>query len=237
VLSAARYAVETAATGAEALALCRERTFDAITLDLLLPDTTGLSLLRSLYAEGLNRGVPVIVVTLVAEKLATDLTVHDVFSKPVEASQLLASLKRAGAMPGALQPLLLVDDDAARREQTRFNLEQSGYRILCAEDAPAALRFVDEDHPSIILLDALLPGIDVIDLLERLRRTPEGRRAALILWNVTELTAQEQRRLTALARTLLVKAEGSPRLQPVEKQESREPALGTAPDNGEEPLG
>jgi PAS domain S-box-containing protein len=233
VLTAARYAVETAATGAEALARCRLRTFDAITLDLLLPDTNGLSLLRSIHAEGLNRDVPVIVVTLVAEKLAPDLTVHDVFSKPVDASQLLASLKRAGAMPGALQPLLVVDDDPKTRERTRYNLEQSGYRIVCAEDASAALRAVEEDPPAIIVLDALLPGIDIVEMLERLRRTPEGRRAALILWNVTELSGDDQRRLTALARTIVVKAESSPGAF-LEQLQELEPALGSGPDDGEE---
>ncbi len=240
VLTAARYSVETAATGAEALARCRERTFAAITLDLLLPDTTGLSLLRSLYSEGLNRGVPVIVVTLVAEKLAPDLAVHDVFSKPVEASKLLASLKRAGALPGTLQPLLVVDDDPLTRERTRNNLEQSGYRIVCASDASAALRVVDEDPPSIIVLDALLPGIDALDLLARLRQTPDGRRAALILWDVTELTAEDQRRLTALARTILDRAESSPQalLDSREKMKSSEPPLDPeSNDRKEEPLG
>jgi protein-histidine pros-kinase len=237
MLTAARYAVETAATGAEALARCRERTFDAITLDLLLPDTNGFSLLRSIHAEGLNRGVPVIVVTLVTEKLMPEWTMHDVFSKPVEAAQLLASLKRAGALSEPLQPLLVVDDDPTTREQTRHNLEQAGYRVVCAEDAAAAFRIVDDDPPSIVVLDALLPDIDVHEILAHLRRTPEGRRTALILWNVTELTAEDQQRLTALTRTILVKA--GPRqivLDPSEKPAPSEPAPGVG-SNAEEPLG
>src|SRR6185503_15116124 len=41
----AGYAVEAATTGAKALALCAERRFDALTLDLLLPDMSGQDVL------------------------------------------------------------------------------------------------------------------------------------------------------------------------------------------------
>ena len=54
-LAKAGYAVEVAATGAEAIARCRERSFDAITLDLLLPDISGLDVLAALRAEGRAR--------------------------------------------------------------------------------------------------------------------------------------------------------------------------------------
>ena len=57
-LERAGYAVYTAATGGEALAACRERSFDAVTLDLLLPDMHGWDVLRSIRAETLNGGVP-----------------------------------------------------------------------------------------------------------------------------------------------------------------------------------
>src|SRR5262249_38420539 len=67
VLSGAGYAVETAANGNEAVTRCRERTFDAITLDLLLPDMNSRDVLRAIRTGGANEDVPVIVLTLVAE--------------------------------------------------------------------------------------------------------------------------------------------------------------------------
>src|SRR5690606_15241334 len=50
-LEGAGYAVEVAGTAAQAVGLCRERTFDAVTLDLLLPDMSGFDLLATLRAE------------------------------------------------------------------------------------------------------------------------------------------------------------------------------------------
>jgi CheY-like chemotaxis protein len=210
VLSGAGYAVETAANGEEARELCRRRTFDAITLDLLLPDTNGLHLLQALHAEGFPREVPVIVVTVVAEKLATGFPVQDVLTKPVEAWELLVALKRAGAVPGTSQPLLVVDRDPLALEAARQNLERSGYRVVCAADAETALRIVDEDPPAVVVLDLLFPGLDGFALLEHLRRTPAGRRAAVIVWNGEDLTEDDQRRLAALAQTVLVKTGGGP---------------------------
>jgi PAS domain S-box-containing protein len=92
----AGYYVEVAATAAEALKRCQERAFDVITLDLLLPDASGWDVLRRIRRGGLNHDVPIIVVTMVAEKnVAMGLPIQDILSKPVQVEELLASLERA----------------------------------------------------------------------------------------------------------------------------------------------
>ncbi|MBA3822252.1 MAG: response regulator [Deltaproteobacteria bacterium] len=96
-LASAGYAVELASTGAEALARWRDRAFDAITIDLLLPDMSGLDLLAALHGEGRNVGVPIIVVTVVPDaKVVAGFSVHDILHKPIERETLLTSLLRAG---------------------------------------------------------------------------------------------------------------------------------------------
>jgi signal transduction histidine kinase/ActR/RegA family two-component response regulator len=95
-LSSAGYSVELASTGAEALARWRERRFDALTIDLLLPDMSGLDLLAALAGEG-KPPVPIIVVTVVPDaNVVAGFPVHDVLHKPVNRDSLLASLQRAG---------------------------------------------------------------------------------------------------------------------------------------------
>jgi hypothetical protein len=61
-LEGAGYGVESAATGAEALRFLNQRPFDAITLDLMLPDMSGWDVLRQARAGEINRTVPVVVV-------------------------------------------------------------------------------------------------------------------------------------------------------------------------------
>ena len=96
-LASAGYAVELAGTGAEALNRWRARDFDAITIDLLLPDMSGLDLLAALHGERRNAAVPVIVITVVPDaKVVAGFAVHDVIYKPLDRDTLVASLVRAG---------------------------------------------------------------------------------------------------------------------------------------------
>jgi len=97
ILLEAGYSVEIAKTGAEALDLCRERKFDAIMMDLLLPDIAGWDVLREIRAGAMNATTPVLVVTVVPEHAAlAGLVIHEFLAKPVSSTQLLASLARAG---------------------------------------------------------------------------------------------------------------------------------------------
>ena len=101
-LADAGYHVEVASTGAEALSRWRERAFDAITIDLLLPDMSGLELLAALHGERRVLAVPIIVVTVVPDaRVVAGFSVFEILAKPLDGARLLASLARAGlaAMP------------------------------------------------------------------------------------------------------------------------------------------
>jgi signal transduction histidine kinase len=96
-LESAGFAVELAANGSEAIARWRSRPYDAATIDLLLPDMSGLELLSALGSEATNRTTPIIVITVVPDaRLVAGFTVHDVLHKPLDRERLLASLARAG---------------------------------------------------------------------------------------------------------------------------------------------
>jgi len=83
--------------GASALKAIRKNPPALLLLDLELPDTTGLELLRKLKAEGLT--IPAILITgHGSEQVAIDafrLGVHDYLIKPVEAEQLEAAINAA----------------------------------------------------------------------------------------------------------------------------------------------
>ncbi|MFT3697072.1 MAG: response regulator [Kofleriaceae bacterium] len=98
-LAGVGYGFEIARTGADALARCQERYFDAVTLDLLLPDMSGLDVLDTLRVGGWLRDTPVIVVTIVPD-VKTAMTVTDILRKPLDKDALLSALERAGVRPG-----------------------------------------------------------------------------------------------------------------------------------------
>lgn len=94
----AGYNVEAALTGEHALEMCREKMFDVITLDLILPDMDGMQILRTIRTEERNRSTPVLVITMVKEKgIGVGFSVYDILSKPVqvkEVREILKSLKK-----------------------------------------------------------------------------------------------------------------------------------------------
>ena len=65
--------------------------------------------------------------------------------------------------------VLLVEDDAQIRRVVEGYLRQDGYRVLIARDGETALALVQREVPSMALLDIMLPGMDGLEILRRLR--------------------------------------------------------------------
>jgi two-component system response regulator ResD len=75
--------------------------------------------------------------------------------------------------------VLVVDDEPTIREVVSRYLERAGYETRVAGDGPSALQAVAERPPDLIVLDLMLPGIDGLEVMRRVR---EGRqRGAVIL--------------------------------------------------------
>jgi PAS domain S-box-containing protein len=207
-LGDAGYNVETAATGQEAVERLRSRRYDGITLDILLPDMIGWDVLREIRREGSpNQNTPVIVVTVVAEKVAAEFAVHDFLTKPVEPSVLLATLRRAGIAPNGGRPILVVDDDPAAIKLMRTALAEIGYSSIPASDGEEALKVAAADPPAAIVLDLYMPGMNGFEFMLRLRQTPQGRLVPVIVWTVADLTNDIRLRVGASAQGLVHKNE------------------------------
>ena len=66
--------------------------------------------------------------------------------------------------------ILVVDDEAAILKSVRAYLEQEGYTVLTAVDGPVALKEARTARPDLIVLDVMLPGMDGLEVLRRLRQ-------------------------------------------------------------------
>ena len=74
------------------------------------------------------------------------------------------------------RPILIVDDDESILEVERAVLVEEGYKVSEAHDGAEALRAIDIEPPSMIVLDVQMPGIDgptfARELRTRLRHVP-----------------------------------------------------------------
>ena len=66
--------------------------------------------------------------------------------------------------------LLVVDDNESNRDIMARQLRRLGYDVITAEDGERALRIVEAEEVDLIILDIMMPGIDGVEVLRRLRQ-------------------------------------------------------------------
>jgi two-component system, OmpR family, alkaline phosphatase synthesis response regulator PhoP len=88
--------------------------------------------------------------------------------------------------------VLVVDDDVKTVELVKLYLNRDGYRVLTAYNGNDALQMTRENHPDLIVLDLMLPGINGLDVCRTLRKESE---VPIIM--LTALTTDDDR-LTGL---------------------------------------
>ncbi|AUN33062.1 PAS domain S-box protein [Niveispirillum cyanobacteriorum] len=170
MLSQAGFTPTVAATAGEALSLLARHPFQAMTLDLMLPDLPGVSLFRAIRAQPETRDLPVIVVTASGdgERDAIEgeaVGVIDWLSKPIDEERLIAGLRRAVRDDAPHRPRLLhVEDDADIQAVIRHLLSGQA-EIHPASTLAAAMEAAAAGPFDIGIIDIDMPdgcGLDVI---------------------------------------------------------------------------
>lgn len=64
--------------------------------------------------------------------------------------------------------ILLVEDEPNQRTLYQMELEDENYRIVLASDGREALQKVKEEHPDLVVLDLVMPGMDGLETLSRM---------------------------------------------------------------------
>jgi DNA-binding response OmpR family regulator/HPt (histidine-containing phosphotransfer) domain-containing protein len=167
------FEVITAADGDAALRLARERAPRLILLDDTMPNMTGLQALAGLRASGVD--VPVIMIT--AKSRATDVVgalaagASDYIVKPFKPEELAAKVRELLRRSG--KTVLIADDDPAIRDLLSYKFRLAGLAVLAAADGEEAFRLATEYRPQLAILDRMMPGLDGIAVLQKLRENPE----------------------------------------------------------------
>ena len=93
--------------------------------------------------------------------------------------------------------ILIIDDDPDIVQFVRVNLELEGYRVDTAVGGVEGIERALAEPPDLVLLDIMMPGVDGIDVMQRLRTTPTTANTAVILLTALALTEDRVRGLAA----------------------------------------
>ena len=204
-LKAEGFSVVTAAAGVEGLKLARELRPTAITLDVIMPDLDGWSVLAALRQDPELAEIPVIMITIVDEhRRGVALGAAGYLTKPIDRERLhrLVSRFRAPVPPTRV---LVVEDDAVQRERMRGWLEGPQWTVREAENGRDALNRIQESKPDVILLDLMMPEMDGFAVVAALQKEAGWQDIPVIVITARDLDAKDRERLNAGVQFVLVK--------------------------------
>ena len=180
-LGAAGFEVHAAGDSHAAVQRDGAQPFDAIALDLELPEGDRLAL----------------------------FAVHDVLFKPLRSAQVGSALARLAERQPEPARVLVIDDDPLALSLMHATLAGLGISALCVADARQALRDIDQLKPDALVLDLMMPGFDGFAVLHALQGLPAWRGLPVYIWTSLLLSDEELRLLRRSAQAILHKGGGS----------------------------
>lgn len=99
-----------------------------------------------------------------------------------ENSPASAGVETSAALPVS-KKVLWVEDDSFLKNIIAQNLSQQHLEVLYAVEGASVLQIAQKEQPAVIVLDILLPGIDGLEVLTRLKAAPETKHIPVLMFS------------------------------------------------------
>jgi PAS domain S-box-containing protein len=201
------YRVAMAESGAEALKKAQQLRPDAITLDVLMPGSSGFETLAALRKNPDTAQIPIIILSIVDQKqVGFALGAADYLIKPVRRPALLEAIRRHVPSPADDDSsVLLVDDDPRALELLEEALRSAGYETQAVRSGTRALEVLANKVVGAILLDLLMPGMDGFEVIRHVRQEAALKDLPILVMTGKNLTSEESALLSHDTQALLQK--------------------------------
>jgi len=194
-LTAEGFRVVHAFRGQQGVELARQHKPDLITLDVVMPDRDGWSVLTELKRDPALRHIPVIMCSMLSDRdLGFALGAADYVSKPFDLKELVEVLTRHRRKDRPAH-VLVVDDDAATRDMLRRTLERDGWKVFEAANGREAIEELNRWTPGLVLLDLMMPELDGFGVIEEMIAHPEWNRIPVVVVTALDLSQADSERL------------------------------------------
>lgn len=201
------YRTAMAESGAEAVRRAQQLQPDAITLDVLMPGSSGFETLAALRKNPETANIPIIVVSIVDQKqVGFALGAADYLIKPIRKSVLLETIRKH--VPYQYDDdaaILLVDDDPKTLELLEETLRSAGYETQSVQSGKRALEVLSSKLVSAVLLDLLMPGMDGFEVIRHVRQDAALKQLPIFVMTGKSLTPEESDLLARETQALLLK--------------------------------
>jgi CheY-like chemotaxis protein len=210
-LEAEGFKVLHAASAEDALTLAEQQSLSLITLDVMLPNMDGWEFLGRLKQMPLLRNVPVVIVSIVADRnKGFALGAAAVMQKPISRQELYDSLVELGLIPlsaGRTLKVLIVDDDPKAIDLIALRLLGLASTVLRAGGGAEAIEIARRELPDLIVLDLMMPDVNGFDVVAALHRDPSTSSIPVLVVTAKRITAEDRDRLNGYVSTIMEKAD------------------------------
>jgi PAS domain S-box-containing protein len=207
LLKAHGYAPLLARDGSEGVRLAIENRPEIVLLDIRMPGMNGYEVATALKAEPGLAGTRVVAVTasaMVGDREQIAAAGFDGYiQKPIDPETFIAQVERwlpeqappqqAPSAPTAAS-ILVLDDRSVERELLEVVLGSAGHTVLQASNGEDGLAVAHDEHPDLIIVDVLMPGMDGYEFVRALREDPASAATRVIMCTAT-YDEHEARRL------------------------------------------
>jgi HAMP domain-containing protein/CheY-like chemotaxis protein/signal transduction histidine kinase len=201
-----------AVNGAAAIALARRFKPDAVTLDIMLPDMDGWTVLDRLKHDPKTRHIPVNVISAASQKQrGYKLGAIGYLEKPVtkEAiNEAMAAIKDFIERPA--KNLLIVEDDEVQRNSIIELIGNGDVESTAVATGEAALEILKERHFDCMVIDLGLPDMTGYELIKRIQEDLGLINLPIVVYTGKDLSSTEELELRKITEAVIVKEAKSP---------------------------
>lgn len=206
------YSVEYAENSNDGIKKALELQPFAITLDIMMPDKDGWTVMKELKENEETKDIPIILISITGDKnLGYGLGAFEFFVKPLSADKLLSALSRLEMLAHkSIQKVVIVDDDELEFEKFKNEFKNDNIRIEYIQDSEFAFNKIAEVQPDLIIIDLMMPKIDGVTLSHKLKSSSKTKLIPIIISTAKDISDEEKKSLTNIVDDITVKSKGHP---------------------------
>jgi len=201
-----------AVNGQAAIALARRFKPDAVTLDIMLPDMDGWTVLDRLKHDAKTRHIPVNVISAVVQRQrGYRQGAIGYLEKPVtkEAiNEALNAIKTFIERPAKY--LLIVEDDEVQRNSIIELIGNGDVHSIAVGTGAEALDLLRDQHFDCMVIDLGLPDMSGYDLIKQIQEDLRLANLPIVVYTGKDLSSKEEMELRKMTEAVIVKEASSP---------------------------
>ncbi|MEP0804042.1 MAG: GAF domain-containing protein [Chloroflexota bacterium] len=178
----------------------------AVTLDIMMPNVDGWSVLTDLKSDPATRDVPIIICSIVEQ---TDkgftLGAADYLVKPILEEDLVHALERLDKNDKIRRVLVVDDDPNDLRLIEKILTEHGKYQPVLAEGGRRGWEILNTNPPDAVILDIFMPEMNGFMILEKMMEEPALREIPVLVVSGGGLTNEQHKQLAEYGKRLIAK--------------------------------